>query len=321
VAVTRWATSSRPPKYSRKKQVPEEEQQAVNIRLLGKAGKWRRAVQVFNRIPNKNVNNFNAILSAAEKCRRYKKGLELFAEMKCLCLTPTGTSYATTISLRAHRRHYEGARRLWDEMSAKDIPSTPACLSGLLLAAAMAGRLSDAEHHMEQAVRSGKQLSRGDYGCLIKACEVARDPERGVDILRTMHSNGLRPHVEDYTAALTAIRANAVGKGAKVTRQLHLTVSGMMQLHGVTRNKHFLEEEALLLGAGRLCGTQFGDGKALPTPAAVKALRSLLREAAVAGIARTHLLRQLESRLECFDAAGMSRTGPGAHVHHGMRLT
>jgi len=204
-------------------------------------------------------------------------------------------------------------------MAAKDIPATPECLSGLIRAAVMTGRVSDAEHHVEQAVRRGMRLSRDNYGCLIKACEVAGDPERAVDILRAMHSSGLRPNVQDYTAALIAIRTTAAVKGAKVSRQLHQTVAGMMQLHGVARNKYFLEEEALLLGAGQLCGTQFGDDKALPTPVTVKAVRALLREAADAGIATTRLLSQLESRLECFDLAGVYKSGP--HVHDDMRLT
>lgn len=317
--MARGAASSRPPKYSRKKQVPEEAQQAVSIRLLARAGKWTRALQVFDSMPNKNVQAFNAILSAAEKCRRYNKGLELFRQMKLSCLSPTATSYATAMSLRAQKSHYHGALKLRDEMSAKGIPSTPACVSGLIRAAAMAGRVSDAEHHVEQSVRTGMQLSRGDYGCLIKACEGAADPERAVDILRAMHSSGLRPNVEDYTAALTAIRVSAAAKGAKVSRQLHETVAGMMQLHGVVRNKYFLEEEALLLGAGQLGGTQLGDGKMLPPPPqAVKAVRALLREAADAGIARTHLLCQLESQLKCFDAAGLFNSGP--HVHDDMRL-
>lgn len=275
--------------------VPENSKYTKQIVAHGRQGRWHEVMAVWDSISTKNTIVYNALLSAADRCGRHEEGLRFFAEMRESQLQLTGISYGAALTLLGRLGRHAEARQLWGELGTSGAAATPACLTGLLNAAAVNGSVALVEEDLSAAESAGWRLSTPQLGCLVRAAREAGDPDRALAAIRETRARGLQPSVVMYTLAMGAFSRSAKheGSGASLKRgELYAsTLAREMSADCVKADAYFVEEHLRVLLGADLAGSI--DATADARTAAL----TMLDESVRAGIRRTNLVVRVEDRL------------------------
>lgn len=269
------------------------------IVALGWEGKWDEAVALFDTSTRKDTILYNAVLGVADKCGRYDEGLAFFAEMQRLSVQLTAVSYGSALTLLGRRGEYAQAHKVWAEMHAKQVSPTPACLTGLLNSAAVAGDVGAVERHLSEASAQGIKLNRQHLGCLLSAHRQVRDPEAALKCLQAMRARGIQPGVVQYFLAVGACARAAEAGIIEVNRvdDFLARLRSEMASDDVSPDAYFIEEHLKALLGGKTLQDMLSVSPATLTGARVEAALCMLEEAHRLGIRNTRLAQRVESWL------------------------
>ncbi|KAJ7538872.1 hypothetical protein O6H91_11G066900 [Diphasiastrum complanatum] len=148
------------------------------INMYGKCGSVEDAMNVFIHMSHLDVVSWNAMISACAHNGHGKKALHLFNQMKSTRCKPDHVTFLSILSACSHTGQVDDARHYFDLMH-KDQGLMQrvehyVCLVDILC---RAGHLDDAEDVIN---RMPFQNESKVWMCLLRACKVHGDVERGV---------------------------------------------------------------------------------------------------------------------------------------------
>eukprot|EP00929_Paragymnodinium_shiwhaense_P054787 TRINITY_DN27460_c0_g1_i1.p1 TRINITY_DN27460_c0_g1~~TRINITY_DN27460_c0_g1_i1.p1 ORF type:complete len:455 (-),score=113.78 TRINITY_DN27460_c0_g1_i1:188-1552(-) len=155
------------------------------------ASVWPVLVDKFQSIENPSTVVYNAMIAAADKCKRFEDGMRLFRDMQRLGIPQTGVSYGAALNVLGRRGRFDEAKQLWQEMLDAGILPTPASLTGLVNSAAVAGRPDDVQACIEEGRQRGVEIQGSHYGCKIRAYRELRDPRGALAALTQTLDEGV----------------------------------------------------------------------------------------------------------------------------------
>ncbi|XP_031482128.1 putative pentatricopeptide repeat-containing protein At5g37570 [Nymphaea colorata] len=156
------------------------------VDMHAKCGNMDRALQLFDKIPRKNLVSYSALMLGLSLHGQGKEAVELFSQMLKVGIVPDAAAFTIVLTACSHAGLFnEGCH--YFECMIKDYNVTPsadhyACMVDLLC---RGGRLKDA---YELIKIMPVELHAGAWGSLLGACRVQCDIELGEIVARRLFS-------------------------------------------------------------------------------------------------------------------------------------
>eukprot|EP00929_Paragymnodinium_shiwhaense_P058375 TRINITY_DN29220_c0_g1_i1.p1 TRINITY_DN29220_c0_g1~~TRINITY_DN29220_c0_g1_i1.p1 ORF type:complete len:396 (+),score=79.29 TRINITY_DN29220_c0_g1_i1:91-1278(+) len=298
--------------------LPENAVHTREIMNLARERRWLDAQALFERIPEKNIIVYCAIITAACRCKRYSEGLHYFEQLRASPLEMNAACYGSAMAILGCRGDVKGAQALSKEMAEKgfDVLSPP-CVTALLNAAAVAGDIASVKEQLAEYERQGVDLNETHLGCLVKACREARQPHDAMEALNLLRAR-TGATVVHYTMVVgslsTAAAAGTLPSGLDVGRYIE-EVTQLMKADQVQPDCFFVEEQVRAL----MGGVDLKAIAGVPQEQMSAALRAL-ETAAASGVRLTRLLQEVLHQLSTPSAASASPLSSPAQPGAAMSL-
>ncbi|KAH9326183.1 hypothetical protein KI387_006361, partial [Taxus chinensis] len=195
------------------------------VGMYAKCGCIEDARQVFEKLPQRNIAAWNAMIIACGQHGRTEEALELFSQVELAGMTPNDITFLCVLSVCSHAGLVDEGQHYFDSMS-RDYGIAPnpehyACIVDLL---GRSGRLQEADEFIKQMPM---EPIASVWGALLGACRMHGNMELG--ILAAEKFSEMEPHNSGARVLLSNIYA-AAGRWDEVAK-----VRKMMRDHGVKK--------------------------------------------------------------------------------------
>jgi len=279
-----------------------------NIAIIAKAGRsrdWKTARAAFQSTNPKGVVTYNAILTTARRCGRFKDARIIFSEMCDVGVAKSPITYNVMVDMLGKCGRYKEAWDLWNNYQAsgvfpRDSRTLLIAYTALATATSNSG-LTDVVNRtlvlLKEVEEAGVQPDLQLYTTVLSACKVVRDAETARSLFEELRWRDIKLTSVTYSTLL----------GAHTGQPLNVlqTLVSEMQADGIAMDEYVLEEYLLaILGTGLLRSSTDVDVKSMITSqlqqvedARFQAIVSLVQHAKNTGIRLTRLVRWVEDRI------------------------
>mmetsp|Transcript_43803 Transcript_43803/g.76270 ORF Transcript_43803/g.76270 Transcript_43803/m.76270 type:complete len:682 (-) Transcript_43803:94-2139(-) len=183
-----------------------------------------------------NIITYSAILKGYCQANRLDEAFQLMSQMmQTTELRPDEIMYNTLLDGCARQGLYDKGMQILAEMKQVDVPPTNFTLSVLVKLASRSKRLDSAFELCDEISSKYKfRLNMHVYSNLVHGCVMAKDLQRGMEVLQKMLSERVRPDARTYDSLLRACIADhraqdAAGllRAAMGLRNVHPDLVGM----------------------------------------------------------------------------------------------
>ncbi|CAM6120304.1 unnamed protein product [Calypogeia fissa] len=206
-----WQRALRLFKYMQRQQwcKPNEHVYTIMIGILGREGMLDRAAELFEEMPNNdvdwNVYSFTALINAYGRNGQHEASLHLLARMKRERVTPNLITYNTVINACAKGGlEWEGLLGLFAQMRHEGIQPDIITYNTLLSACSSRGLVDEAGMVFRTMNEAGVMPDLVTYSSLVDTYGQAGNYEGAAELLREMETSGNVPDVVAYNVLIEA---------------------------------------------------------------------------------------------------------------------
>lgn len=179
------------------------------LRHLATNGRWREAIEVFERMPANgtapSIYTLGAVLDACGKAGQWKKCIELLGTAKTkLGLKLNGVVYTSAISACSRASQGGPALSLMRTMQSEGIAPTVFCYTSVIAANGKCGEWEIAVEILREMPSAGVKPNQIHYNTAMIACAGAQQWKMAVELLREMKAAGVAPNDHCYTTVISA---------------------------------------------------------------------------------------------------------------------
>ena len=172
------------------------------VDMYSKCGFLESALAVFEGIPNKDAEAWNAMITGLSLNGNAKKSLELFDKMTTDGIQPTEATFIAVLTACTHAKMVNQGLKMFDKMGTiygvKPRREHYACVVDLL---ARAGMVEEAEKFIEEKTGGFEGWDANIWGALLGACRVYGKVEVGNRVWKKLADKGIADcgaHVLSY---------------------------------------------------------------------------------------------------------------------------
>ncbi|XXG63205.1 hypothetical protein AAC387_Pa05g1445 [Persea americana] len=180
---------------------------AAIIDAYAEKGLWTEAEFVFSEkrdLGRKDTVEYNVMIKAYGRAKRYDKALSLFGSMKTNGIWPDECTYNSLIQMLSGGELLDSARDLLAKM--KDAGFTPRCatFSAVIASCVRSNMVEDAIDVFQEMIRAGVEPNEVVYGSLINAFAEDGKVEEALNYFHLMEESGLAANQIIFTSLIKA---------------------------------------------------------------------------------------------------------------------
>ncbi|KAL1529529.1 hypothetical protein AB1Y20_000474 [Prymnesium parvum] len=180
----------------------------ASVTALAGAGKWREALETYDRIPaavERNEAMLNAAVGAAAAGNDWRRGVQLLDDAIQSGLTPRASSFNMALQMPAVLQRPSVALTILRKMRSAEAPPNLLTYNSALRAMANGGRWRQALRLLSEMQSHRVAPTLVSYNLALAACAKAGEGKTAFSILSQVVQNGMKPDVVTYSSAIAAL--------------------------------------------------------------------------------------------------------------------
>jgi pentatricopeptide repeat protein len=170
------------------------------VNMFSKCGSVEDALQVFEKLPQRNVVSWTSVIAAYAQIGKFEKSLEYYEKMLKEGILPDKLAYTTVLNVCATLEDLERGQQVRDHMVKSGISTDIFVENTLIHMYCKCGRMEDA-HQLLQNMKGRDVVS---YTALIGGCVQHGQFQEALNVFDNMQREGVLPNSATFLAVLKA---------------------------------------------------------------------------------------------------------------------